>query len=403
MKISIHRLKPVQTKASEKGAFLFSVLFVLAGFMTGCQQNHPNTVEDLYLPEVITFAGDTIPVDDPDIRERLERELWINVYWHSNTAQLIRKSGRWFPMMDSVLKQEGIPDDFKYLVAIESSFENVTSNKGAVGFWQLMEPTAREFDLQINEEIDERLHPTKSTVAATRLLKRGRAVLGHWSAVAASYNVGITGLKRVMDSQYTDHFYDLLINQETGRYLFRALACKLIFTQPEKYGYGKLTPLTPYPTVAANLDSTVTDLAYWCRSKGFSYKCFRQVNPWIKSNRLTVSDSIPAYSILLPTQCRVYTTKPLILPNTAVWDTATQQQDAVFQHLINQKDMKALKSAEEPTPVLETVHVVKPGENLSLIASKYHSTPEDLFRLNPDLEKKKNRISAGMKIVVKRP
>lgn len=403
MEIKGNCYKTKRERASPKGAFLFFGFLIFAGLLVGCKQETGANVEDLYMPEVITFAGDTIPIGDPDIRERLERELWINVYWQSNTAQLIRKSGRWFPMIDSILKQEGIPDDFKYLVAIESSFENVTSPKGAVGFWQLMEPTAKEFGLQVNDEIDERLHPVKSTLAATKLLKRGRSVLGHWSAVAASYNVGITGLKRVMDSQYTDHFYDLLINQETGRYLYRALACKLIFTSPERYGYGKLLPLKTYSTVPATLDSSVSDLAYWCRSRGFTYKCFRQVNPWIKSNRLTVSDSIASYSILLPTQCYVYTKRVLNLPNISALDTGTTQQDAVFQHLINQKDMNALKATEMLKTAHELMHTVKPGENLSLIAAKYHLTPVELFQLNPDLEKKKNRIAAGLQIIVRKP
>lgn len=348
---------------------------------------------------MVTFAGDTIPLDDPDIRERLEKELWINAFWHSNTSQLIRRSGYWFPIMDSLLVLEGIPTDFKYLVAIESSFENVTSNKGAVGFWQLMEPTAKELGLIVNKEMDERLNTVKSTHAAARYLKKSKSQLGNWAAVSASYNIGVQGLKNVMAVQYTDNFYDLLINAETGRYLFRALACKLILEEPEKFGFSKLKPIVPLKTRKEVINQSINDLAYWCRKNGFTYKCFRMANPWVKSNQLTISDSIAQIEVQMPIDCKVYTRLPL--PEETKTDTASAEKDLIIQHSMNEKNMQALKQTKE-NPAAE-FHIVQPGENLELISRKYNLTQNDLFLVNPGLEKRRNKIEKGLRIQLPKP
>ena len=374
--------------------FGFSLIF-LFGFFS-CGQEKQNLIVDPFLPEVLTFAGDTIPLQDKDIKERLERELWINIYWQSNTVQWLKKSGKWFPLVDSILKENQVPEDFKYLIPIESGFENVTSNKGAAGFWQLMEPTAEEFGLVINEELDQRLDFQKSAVAACKLLNRGKRVLGNWTSVAASYNIGITGLKKVMDSQYTNNYYDLLINQETGRYFFRVLAAKLILTYPEKYGFGTLKTTSSYSTSSLTIDSSIYDLAYWCRQKGFSYKCFRLVNPWIKTNKITLNDSLVSISVAIPMDCKLYANEPIPVNPPLRNDSVQNEKEAIFQNLIDKKDMVGLKSAT--TKSIEEFHLVKEGENLSLIALKYGLTIERLFDLNPGLKKNQNKIVKGMKL-----
>ncbi len=376
------------------------ISFFSAFLFWHCQSRQEDEIRDLYIPEIVTFAGDTIPIEDPEIRERLEKELWINAYWESNTAMWIKKSGRWFPLIDSILKQNQIPEDFRYLVPIESGFENVTSNKGAVGFWQLMEPTAREFGLIINPEIDQRLDPKLATEAACKLLQRGQKVLGNWTEVAASYNIGISGLQKVMASQYTDQFYDLLINPETGRYFFRAIAAKLILSHPEKYGYSRLNP---YPSIESKnqvLDSSIQDLAYWCRQNGFSYKCFRLVNPWIKTGRITLGDSIKSLTISIPINCKVYTKAPLKEIPLPLQDSISEANHTIIQNLVNKKDMKAHAELEKPKPAEPLFHEVKSGENISLIAQKYKLSVSELFLLNPGLEKKQNKIFKGMKIRV---
>lgn len=366
-------------------------------FITSCRSNHSeNKVIEIEIPETLTFGGDTIPLDDPDIRERLVKELWINVHWHSNTAQLIRKSGRWFPIIDSILDLEKVPRDFRYLVAIESSFENVTSNKGAVGFWQLMEPTAKELGLYIDAEIDERLHPIKSTKAACQYLKKARSQLGNWAAVAASYNIGVQGLKNVMNIQYTDNFYDVMINAETGRYLFRALACKLILENPQKYGYDRLNPVPTQKYRTGTINESISDLSYWCRKNGFSYKCFRVANPWIKGNSISITDSITNFEVLMPEDCRVYT--KMVIPAQLKSDSQVIANQKIIDHMVNEKNMVALKEKEQSSMPKEEYHVVGKGENLEGIANRYQKTLPELFLLNPGLEKKQNRIEKGLKI-----
>jgi hypothetical protein len=385
---------------SPSGHFRICILLSTSILLTNCASKKKEGLQDLYIPEVVTFAGDTVPIQDPEIRERLEKELWINVYWQSNTVQWIKKSGRWFPMIDSLLKQNQVPGDFKFLVPIESSFENVSSHKGAVGFWQLMEPTAKEFGLIINEEMDQRLDPRLATQAACKLINRGKKVLGNWTSVAASYNIGITGLKNVMESQYTDSFYDLLINPETGRYFFRALAAKLILSEPEKYGFDFLKKYEPYPVETKKVDSSILDLPHWCRRQGVSYKCFRMVNPWIKSSRISVSDSIPFFELDIPKNCRLYTSLPLPDSRPPLTDSVAVTRQSIFQNLVNNKDMLAHKEIHSKKD--QTIfHEVKAGENISLIAQKYKMELKMLFELNPGLEKKQNKIHKGMKIKVK--
>ena len=373
------------------------LLFIIAA---SCKDpGKEKTVDELFIPEVVTFAGDTIPISDPDIRERLEKEIWINQYWQSSTAQWIKKSGKWLPTIDSILKQNQVPEDFKYLVAIESGFENVTSNKGAAGFWQIMEPTGQEFGLQINDEIDERLNLEKSTEAAAKLLLRGRKVFGKWPETAVSYNIGVAGLKSVLQGQYTDSFYDLVINSESGRYFFRILAAKLILTHPEKYGYSSLVPYSMPAYRQEKLTESIPDLAYWCRTKNFTYKCFRILNPWVRSNSLTVADSTGFLDIKIPLDCRVYS--KLLISEAQTMDTSANRI-SVLKNLVNQKDIKALKDTVEKEKPQPEFHEIGPGENLGVIARKYGLSMTELFRLNPGLEKKQNRIQKGQKLKIRK-
>ena len=365
----------------------------------GCAQPEKKGIGDVYIPEVLTFAGDTIPIQDSDIRERLEKEILINQHWTSSTSLWIKKSGRWSPMIDSILKKNQIPEDFKYLVAIESGFDNVTSNKGAVGFWQLMEPTAREFGLRIDEEADERLNPEKSTEAACKLIARGKSVFGKWPETAVSYNIGITGLKSVMAGQYTDSFYDLLINPESGRYLFRILAAKLILSMPDKYGYFNLAPYERFASRDQVISETISDLPYWCRQNGFSYKCFRILNPWIRTNRIRIVDSLGQVKVKIPTNCTQFTQLPR--PELPQPDSVARQTDNVFRNLVNQKDIKSLKEESLPKPAEPEFHEIGPGENLGLIARQYDLSLSDLFRLNPGLEKRQNKIQKGQKLRIR--
>lgn len=369
------------------GSFFSGIVFirclslVLFLLITGCGEKRAGKV---YIPDVLLFAGDTIPLQEPEIKERLERELRINQYWQASTIQWLRRSQRWFPLIDSLLTLHGLPGDFRYLVAIESGFENVSSHRGAAGFWQLMEPTALEFGLIINDEIDERLDPEKSGMAACRQLQRGYAEFKSWPATAVSYNIGVQGLKSVMQAQYTNSFYDLTINQESARYLFRILAAKLILENPEKYGFERLEPFPVYQWKNLRVIDSIPDLPWWCRKNGFSYKCFRILNPWIKGFSLHLPAGKQHLGVKIPIDCRVFT--KIELPDAPAADSMVLRMGDVGQHLINQKDMKGFRGPAADMPLIpEKFHVVKRGENLSAIARRFNLSVSDLYRLNPDL------------------
>jgi hypothetical protein len=374
-------------------------LLAFSFLAVSCSRKPDPRIGPVFLPDVLTFAGDTIPLWDPEIKERLEKELIINQYWEASTIQWLRKAGRWYPLIDSVLKKNGVPEDLKYLVPIESGFENVSSHKGAVGFWQMMEPTAKEFGLRIDAEVDERLHVEKSTQAACQLLKKGKQAFGRWPEAAVSYNIGISGLRSVLESQYTDSFYDVLINPESGRYLFRILAAKLLLSFPEKYGYA---PMESYPNPLSKdslLGSSIPDLPHWCRQNGFSFKCFRTLNPWIRTPYLHVSDSMGPVQVRLPLDCRVYTR--IQVPNSGKGDSSGTA-GPVFTHLVEEKDMKAYKSSTAPIPPAQPeFHVVVSGESLSLIAQKYNLSLQALISLNARLLGPKNQIRIGQSLRIK--
>lgn len=323
------------------------VLFFLAyGWMSCSRESETQVIKEgagrVFIPDALLFAGEKVPVQEPDIRERLEKELLVNRYWYSSTSQWLRRSVRWFPIIDSVLKKNGVPADFRYLVAIESGFENVVSPKGATGFWQIMEATGLEYGLVITPEIDERLDPEKAGEAACKLLKRGHDQLHSWSAASVSYNVGIQGLKSVMNAQYTDSFYDVLINQESSRYLFRILAAKLILENPEKYGFEKPKPVPAYQWKNQEISEPIPDLPWWCRRQGFSYKCFRLLNPWIKTSRLKFPDGMSSVKVKMPVNCGLFTS--LQLPEEPVNDSLASGNESIEANLVQQKDVKKLKS-----------------------------------------------------------
>ena len=221
-----------------------------------------STVNSLPLPQEMTFAGEKVPLNQVDVKERLDRELHINTYWHNNTIFLIKKANRWFPAIEKVLADEGVPDDFKYLTAIEGNLRNDISPKNAVGFWQFRRSTAREYGLEVSREVDERYDPIKSTYAACRYLKKAYERFGSWTMVAASYNRGMAGISRAIDDQKVDSYYDLLLNEETSRYVFRILAIKEIIADPAKYNFNidEEHLYEPYSLQFVEVSNSIDDL-----------------------------------------------------------------------------------------------------------------------------------------------
>ena len=259
--------------------------------------------ESLPLPDSLRFAGELVPLHLPDVQERLDRELHINTYWHNNTIFLIKKANRWLPQMEPILKEHGIPDDFKYLTAIEGSFTNAVSPAGAVGFWQIRKAAAKENGLIVNKEVDQRYDPIKSTHAACRYLKRAYQKFGSWTMVAASYNRGMSGMQKAIDHQKVDSYYDLMLNEETSRYLFRILAIKQIIENPKAYSFniesGHL--YYPEPTKSVLVEKSIDNLVDFAKTQGINYKLLKRHNPWLRKDKLSVKSG-EKFVIAIPTQ-----------------------------------------------------------------------------------------------------
>lgn len=245
---------------------------------------------DFKISPDINFCGEPVPFQSDDIRERYDRELLKTAYWQSETIMYFKRSKRWFPLIERILKEQGLPEDLKYVAVIESGLTNVVSPVGATGFWQLMPNTAKEFDMEIREEVDDRYDVEKSTYAACKYFKAAYKRFKNWTSVAASYNMGMGGLNSRMREQQVKNYYDLLLNTETSRYVFRILAYKAIFSNPKYYGYDpdEIDAYPPYDTYEVKVDSTIVNLMDYAKAKGSNYKILKTLNPWLRENRLTV-------------------------------------------------------------------------------------------------------------------
>jgi len=251
-------------------------------------------------PTEAVFAGEKIPLLQPDLRERFDREIHVNANWHSNTILMIKRAHRWMPIITEVLRENNVPEDFKYIVAIESNFEeNARSHRNAVGFWQLLEGTAEQYGLEVNGEVDERRDPVKATEAACRYIKDAYRKFGSWTSVAASYNVGMRGLERRLREQKVESYFDVLLNDETARYMFRVLAAKAILENPAVYGFNipvaERYSQPKFDTVT--VDETISDMVDFAHEQGITYKTLKRYNPWLRRDRLTVKKN--TYQVLI--------------------------------------------------------------------------------------------------------
>ena len=253
------------------------------------------------IPKKINFADESVPLELPDVRERFEREIYVNAYWQSNMILLMKRSAKFLPTIEEILLKNGIPEDFKYLAMVESGLLNVSSPAGAKGFWQFMPETAKENKLEVRDEVDERYHLEKSTLAATKYLKKAFGKFGNWTSVAASYNIGMTGLHKRKAEQKSNNYYDLFLNEETSRYLFRILAFKEIFENPEKYGFHLIEEdLYKQPDLRAlTVKQSIPNLAEWANKHNSNYKELKIHNPWLRSSKLAIQAG-KTYTLKLP-------------------------------------------------------------------------------------------------------
>jgi len=260
-------------------------------------------VFSLALPNELSFCGERVPLHRLDVRERLDRELLVNTYWQSNTLLAQKRSARWFPLIEEVLRREGVPDDMKYLALIESGFANTVSPAGAAGYWQFMKETAVQYGLEVNSEVDERYHVEKSTRAACQYLKEAHRRFGSWAMAAAAYNLGPGGVSKHAGRQQQEDYYDLLLPEETSRYVFRILAMKEIVKAPERYGFHvrKKDLYPPYTTRPMEVKGPVEDLATFALRQGANYKTLKLLNPWLRDTKLTNKEG-RTYHLLLPAE-----------------------------------------------------------------------------------------------------
>jgi len=234
----------------------------------------------IQVPDYMDFAGEALPLDNPDILERMDRELLVNTYWQSNGLLMFKRAKKYFPIIEPILAKHGIPDDFKYLAVIESGLTNAKSPAGASGIWQIMKATGRENGLEVNKNVDERYNLEKSTEVACRYLKKAKNRLGTWTLAAAAYNAGNAGIARRLKEQDVSTYYDLLLGQETGRYVFRIMALKEIFSNPEKYGFNFRDKdlYQNIPTYKVSVDSVVTSFPKFAKHFGINYKILKTNN-----------------------------------------------------------------------------------------------------------------------------
>lgn len=278
-------------------------------------ENSPKLINDyniyaISVPEKLDFAGEKLPLNDPDVFERMDRELLVNTYWQSNGLLMFKRAEKYFPTIEPILKKYGVPDDFKYLAVIESGLTNVVSPAGARGVWQIMPATAKENGLEVNDNVDERYNLEKATEVACKYILKSKENLGSWTLAAAAYNGGNSGISKRLEEQEVTNYYDLLLGEETGRYLFRIVALKEILNHPQKYGFNftEKDLYSAIPTYTVEVDTAVADFASFAKGYGINYKILKIHNPWLREPKLN-NKSGKKYLIEIPKE-GYYSTKP---------------------------------------------------------------------------------------------
>ncbi len=255
------------------------------------------------VPEKIVFAGQTYRFDRPDLYERMDRECITFTYSHTNSTLMLKRAERVFSQVVPILRKNGVPEDLKYLMAIESNLDpTAVSSAGARGLWQFMKATGRSYGLEVNDEVDERYHIAKATEAACKYLKEAYEKYGDWMTVAASYNAGQGGISQRIEAQQQDRAMDLLLPAETSRYMFRILTAKYFFEHPEAFGY-QLEAFSSYqykaPRKTVEVSEPIPSLVEFAKEHGTSYFLLREANLWLRSDHLT-NKSGKTYRIVIP-------------------------------------------------------------------------------------------------------
>jgi len=303
--------------------FVLVAAFILIGFAAGVLfiQATSNTEDDSYMhyvnqnykvfsvpvPNDLLFGGEKVPTQLYDVSEKLDRELLVNTFRHSATFLNIKRANRWFPVIEPILAKNNIPDDMKYLCVIESDLTNAVSPAGARGFWQFMEATARQYGLEVSEDVDERYHVAKSTEAACKYMQDAYKKFGSWALVAASYNMGMGGLNGEITKQQVGSYWDLQLNDETSRYVYRILAMRQIMEHPESFGFHvrEKDKYPAYQVKVTKVDTAIMDLYAFAKEQGVNYKTLKILNPWMRKTKLD-KKAQKTYEIALPADNSVW-------------------------------------------------------------------------------------------------
>jgi len=323
------------------------------------------------IPKDINFCGEPIPIKDFTVYEALERELLVNTYYQSQTVLLHKRANRWFPVIEPILKKNGIPDDMKYLAIAESGLTNAVSPQKASGFWQIMATTAHHYELEISEDVDERFNVEKATEAACKVLQDAYNRYGNWTMAAASYNLGMGGIDKQINNQKTDDYYNLFLNEETARYIYRIVSIKEIISRPKAYGYHlrKQDLYPPVPVRRVKVDTTINDLASFAISQNSSYKILKTMNAWLLTNKLTVAIG-KSYTILFPAAgVTLYGFDDV--PGTNETGSSVDTSKFVTRtDIVNDSASRSI------------VHKIKSGETWKSIAGQYGVPVEYLLEFN---------------------
>ncbi len=307
-------LSRLKTNNTQMKNTIFSFLTVAAGLIFSLlifvsyvdkdidkkDYNLPQLVKSVSLDKTFNFAGEEIPLNQ-DTRERLDREMLVNSYWQSSTLLNIKRAKKFFPVIEKILQEEKVPNDFKYLAVAESGLRNLRSSAGAKGYWQFMKAAAKDFGLEVNREVDERYHLEKSTRAACKYIKQLKERFGSWVNAAAAYNMGPTNFSKQLKAQKEKSYFDLNLGEETSRYVFRLVAMKEILNSPESFGFyvdvdQEYEPLGN--TYNVLVEETIPDMGEFAHQKGTTYRMLKYHNPWLIDSKLTVKKN--KYFIKIP-------------------------------------------------------------------------------------------------------
>ncbi|ACF14326.1 Peptidoglycan-binding LysM [Chloroherpeton thalassium ATCC 35110] len=361
---------------------ILAAVFIVHGQTNGDSTPKPNnthqpenTTRFYYNHEPVDtlyFCGESVPMNDIDVFERFERDFLINVNDRTQIAMYLKRAGRFFPYIEKRLREEGLPDDLKYLAVAESALLNVRSPAGAAGFWQIMPSIARQYGLVVDGVIDERYNLEKSTTVAIKYLKNSYARFGNWALSAASYNMGVHGTDDELSFQAQDNYYDLWLNRETSRYLFRILAIKEVMENADKYGYSEVRPYAPLDTRTVTITDGITNLAEWAASQGTTYKEMKYLNPWIRSRKIPPHPYRGGtYEITLPASKNSF------------------KKPSAYAYMDNKEEDNAMQHG---------FYEVQTGETLLSIANKCGLTVEELRQQNRI--KEDDEIKPGMKLKI---